>query len=206
MTSSPPGGDPATLTFYAENADAYAARDIGERHFKAVEVFTARLAPGACVLDLGCGGGWASERLAQMGFDVHAVDGCAEFAALTSKRIPRPARVLAFEDLDYESAFDGVFASATLHHVPKRALPDVLKRVAAALKPGGVLYASFKQGSGEARDTLGRFYAYYEADELQSLINQTPGLAFESAVVRDGMSYTGEPAPILSIFATKTPA
>jgi SAM-dependent methyltransferase len=86
------------------------------------------------------------------------------------KRIGAPVRVQLFEDLDDVEAFDGIWANTSLLHVPRAGLPNVLARVNRALKPGGLLAASFKPGGQEGRDKLGRYYNYLNADEVTALL------------------------------------
>lgn len=200
----PRGGDDATLAFYANSADSYADRAVAGREKDTVGLFAERLEAGATVLDFGCGGGWAAAALHGRGFDVHAIDGCAELAAIASRSLPRPVRVLRFEQFDDVEAFDGILANATLHHLTRAALPDVLARIARALKPGGLLYASVKEGDGEERDRLGRLYTYCSGAQLRALIEETPGLHFEELVSQDVVDFAGERCTILGIFARKT--
>ena len=196
-------GDDATLAFYAETAERYAERDVAGRERDTVGAFAERLDPGATVLDFGCGGGWAAAALHGRGFDVHAIDGCAELAAIASRSLPRPVRVVSFEDFDDVEAHDGIFANGTLHHLTREALPGVLARIARALKPGGLLYASFKAGDGAERDSLGRLYTYVSEAQLRDLIDGTPGLTCEELVSQDIVDFAGVPCTILGAFARK---
>jgi SAM-dependent methyltransferase len=52
-----------------------------------------------------------------------------------------------------ENYFDGVFANASLFHVPSQELPRVLLELRACLKPGGVLFSSNPRGHNEGRTT-----------------------------------------------------
>ena len=160
-------------------AATYAQRSKPDRIGGFLEPFMAAMPTGGVVLDLGCGSGWASEIMETAGFDVHALDASPEFAALAQPKVRRPVRVMSFEGVEDVAAFDGIWASASLLHVPKAALPGLFVRLARALKPGGLLLATFKAGEGEARDKLGRFYSYYSLDELEALVRATPGLAWE---------------------------
>ena len=58
------------------------------------------------------------------------------------------------------AAYDGVWASACLLHVPRDELAGVLARIHRALKPEGLFYASYKVGHGDGRDSFGRYYNY----------------------------------------------
>ena len=62
--------------------------------------------------------------------------------------IGREVLDLRFEDISFEKEFDGIWASASLLHVPMKELPKVMGKMRRALKPNGALYASFKYGEG----------------------------------------------------------
>ena len=152
--------DPTTMEIYAERASADAT----------LTAFMAALAPGARVLDLGCGPGGSAALILAAGLVVDAVDASAEMVDLAWKLHGIKARVAAFEDLDAVAEYDAVWASFSLLHAPKAAMPDLLVRIKRALRPGGRLGLGMKTGTGEGRDGLGRFYAYYTPDELQDLL------------------------------------
>jgi SAM-dependent methyltransferase len=162
------GFDPATLDFYAHEAPVYAAsgRDGVARHLPA---FLDRLTPGARILELGCGGGRDAHFMIGQGFDVDATDGTAEIAAQAECRLGRPVRVMRFDQLDRIEDYDAVVASASLLHVPRPDLPDILTRIWRALQPGGWHVASYKGGGAEGRDQFGRYFNYLDADELRAV-------------------------------------
>ncbi len=163
MTS--PAHDDATLRFYAENAVAYAARE--DEAWPALDRFLDALPAGARVLELGCGDGRDAERMLDRGFDVRPTDGSPELAAIAAVRLGRAVDVLRFDALDEVAAYDAVWASACLLHVPAERLADVLARIRRALRPGGRFAASYKAGDGEGRDTLGRYYNFPTAAGLE---------------------------------------
>lgn len=203
MTTEPPIADAETLAIYSKEAAAYATRSKADRAGGFLAPFMAMLPQGGVTLDLGCGAGWAAEAMEKAGFDVHALDATPEFAAIASAKLKRPVRVGSFETLADVAAFDGIWASGSLLHVPKARLPELLAQLARALKPGGKLMATFKAGAGESRDKLGRFYAYYSLPELQGLINAVPGLAWEGNLEAGGTDFTGNDTTVYGIIARR---
>jgi SAM-dependent methyltransferase len=158
--------DPGTLEFYRRNADSYAAwakapstRLIG---------FLGLLPPGGAILELGCGAGNHAAEMLARGFALRATDGSPEMAEVASRKLNYPVEVMLFDQLDACEAYDGVWASACLLHVPKQDLTGILARIHRALKPAGIFYASFKAGDGDGRDSLGRYYNYPSADWLKA--------------------------------------
>lgn len=162
-----PSFDSATLAFYAAEAPEYAASSPGGigRH---LEEFLERLAPGASILELGCGSGRDAEHMGSRGFKVEATDGVPEMTAQAEARLGRSVRVMRFDELDEIAQYDGVVAAYSLLHVPREGLTAVLARIWRALKPGGWHVATYKTASSEGRDRLGRYYNYPSEAELQA--------------------------------------
>jgi SAM-dependent methyltransferase len=193
--------DDATLRFYADEAAAYASRP-REPSDAWLSRFLAALPPGGSVLELGCGGGQDSEAMLARGFDVTPTDGVPEIAREAEKRLGRTVRVLRFGDLDETERYDGVWANACLLHVPREELPEVIGRIRAALKPGGVFGASYKSGSQEGRDGFGRYYNYPSSEWLRSAYRQGRwrSVAMTSS---EGSGYDGRPTDWLHVMAVK---
>ena len=82
---------------------------------------------------------------------------------------------LEFAEVAWREAFDGIWANASLLHVPRHDLPDIMRRLRSALVPGGVWELSFKLGSGE-RQTPGRLFTDLDEPAAQALIAQVGGL------------------------------
>jgi SAM-dependent methyltransferase len=184
--------DPQTAEFYRTRAEEWAAAVPG-RWSIAVDPFLDRLAPGARILDLGCGDGRDSERMIDRGFAVEPRDGVPEMAALASRRLGFEVPVMRFDELAAESTFDAVWANASLLHVPLADLPAILERIHRALVPGGLHYASYKGGSGGSRDQFGRFYSYVPLPELEAAYRAAGDWAELTIESQDGHSFGGAP-------------
>lgn len=157
--------DKATLDFYAVNARQYAQTGTDQPSPRLL-AFLDALAPGATILELGSGSGRDAAAMLERGFDVEATDGSPELAAEATRRLNRPVRIMTFEALEEENAYDAVWACASLLHAPAASLSGILSRVHRAMRPDALFVASYKAGSGEGRDGLGRYYNYPDADTL----------------------------------------
>eukprot|EP00928_Gymnodinium_smaydae_P073150 TRINITY_DN56392_c0_g1_i1.p1 TRINITY_DN56392_c0_g1~~TRINITY_DN56392_c0_g1_i1.p1 ORF type:complete len:245 (-),score=55.18 TRINITY_DN56392_c0_g1_i1:31-702(-) len=112
------------------------------------------------ILDLGCAGGRDLRAFTQLGHRAVGLDGAPGFVALARQSAPG-CEVLQQDLLELAlpgERFDGIFANAVLFHIPSAALPRVLSELYAALRPGGVLFASNAHGFGEDKEgfTQGR--------------------------------------------------
>ncbi len=156
-----------TLGFYDTNADTYA--DHASAPNPRLYSFLYRCKPGGRILELGTGGGIDAAAILKRGFSLDATDGSAHLAAIASQRLGQPVRTMLFHELDAVSLYDGVYACASLTHVPRAELGPVIAKVYRATVEGGIVWASFKSGAEEGADALGRHYNYLSHDELVSI-------------------------------------
>ncbi|WP_027569878.1 bifunctional 2-polyprenyl-6-hydroxyphenol methylase/3-demethylubiquinol 3-O-methyltransferase UbiG [Bradyrhizobium sp. URHA0013] len=158
--------DEGTLQFYRSNARSYA--DWAKAPSTRLRGFLALLPSGGSILELGCGAGNHSAVMLAEGFSVRATDGSPEMAEIASQRLGHAVEAMRFDQLDAHEAYDGVWASACLLHVPRDELTGILARIHRALRPSGVFYASYKMGEGDGRDSLGRYYNYAPPEWLEA--------------------------------------
>src|ERR1700739_154611 len=158
--------DETTLQFSRRNARSYA--EWAKAPSARLKNFLALLPQGGSILELGCGAGNHSAEMLAAGFKVRATDGSPEMAEIASRRLGHPVETLLFYELDEHDAYDGVWASACLLHVPRDDLAGILRRIRRALNPEGLFYASFKVGEADGRDNLGRYYNYPSPQWLQA--------------------------------------
>lgn len=192
--------DDETTRFYSAEAQNYATR--GQACSEELDAFLALLPAGGAILELGCGGGQDSEAMLAKGFDVTPTDGIPEIALVAEKRLGRKVRVLLFNDLDEFERYDGIWANACLLHVPRNELQPIISRIHAALKAGGVFFASFKAGTAEGRDAFQRYFNYPSADWLRSVYS---ALDWQSLVIEEaeGSGYDRQPTDWLYVTAMK---
>jgi SAM-dependent methyltransferase len=196
--------DDETLQFYRSNAQSYA--DWAKAPSTRLRGFLALLPPGASILELGCGAGNHSAVMLEAGFAVRATDGSPEMAEIASRRLGHPVEAMMFHQLDAHEAYDGVWASACLLHVPRDELAGILGRIHRALKPFGVFYASFKIGEGDGRDNLGRYYNYPSPEWLSATYAAAgawDSLTSDTSVIQ---SFDQTPANMLHLVVRKTTA
>ncbi len=115
------------------------------------------------VLDLGCGPGRDLKTLRELGHNPIGLDGSAEFVRMARDDAQCEVWQQDFLQLALpEQWFDGVFANASLFHVPSQELPRVLRQLHASLKAGGVLFTSNPRGENREGWSGDRYGAYYE--------------------------------------------
>jgi SAM-dependent methyltransferase len=193
--------DPATLEVYRAEAARYQALSPSPSEAAALDTFLGLLPPGGRILDLGCGPGHHAAAMAARGFDVTAWDASETFVDLARAKGVRAER-RSFDTLDAEAAYDGIWASFSLLHAPKAAFPRHLSAIARALRPAGHFFLGMKLGSGERRDALGRFYAYFsEADLTEAL--EAAGFETLHSVTGQGEGLAGTVDPFVLMTARR---
>ncbi|HEX5356067.1 MAG TPA: class I SAM-dependent methyltransferase [Aquabacterium sp.] len=117
------------------------------------------------ILDLGCGPGRDLKTFTAQGHRATGLEGTPSFAAMARQHSGCEVMEQSFLALDLPAArFDGIFANASLFHVPSQALPRVLSQLHQALKPGGVLFSSNPRGRGQEGWHGGRYGVYHELE------------------------------------------
>lgn len=162
-----------TLAHYDAQAQAFwegtRDHDVSQNIRALLDAMTAK-APLE-ILDLGCGPGRDLMAFRALGHHATGLEGSAPLAALARAHSGCVVLEQNFLQLDLADArFDGVFANASLFHVPSHALPRVLRQLHDALKPGGALFSSNPRGNGEEDFNGGRYGVYHSWDSWRALM------------------------------------
>lgn len=158
-----------TLEYYNKNALNFISDTVAVNFEDKQNILLKYLNQGAHILDLGCGSGRDSKAFIQKGYKVTSMDGSSELCRVASKYIGQKVICEKFEDLHIKNAFDGVWACASILHVPSINLPNVIRNISNSLKPGGYFYASFKYGDFEG-ERNGRYFTDLTEKRLRKLI------------------------------------
>ena len=118
-------------------------------------------APPYRILDFGCGPGRDLAAFRKLGHEPDGLDGCEEFVEMARSYSGCEVFHQSFLHLDLPAeAYDGIFANASIFHVPTQELPRVLLELRDALKPGGVLFCSNPRGPDLEQFTPERYGAF----------------------------------------------
>ena len=164
-----------TLRHYNENASSF--RD-GTRDHDVSQNIAALLrhiegAPPFTILDLGCGPGRDLKAFTALGHIAIGLEGAGALATMAREDSGCEVLVQDFLALDLPAGrFDGVFANASLFHVPATELPRVLCELRAALKAGGVLFSSNPHGHNEEGWNRGRYGAYHDLETWRGYLTE----------------------------------
>ena len=167
----------ATLRYYREHAEEFAADTINADMGEVRARFLSHLPGKARILDFGCGTGRDTKAFNELGYETDAIDGSEELCRIARKHTGAAVRCLDFREYSPAESeiYDGIWACASLLHLKKQEMLPVMCELAKALRPGGVLYASFKYGEyvGERN---GRFFTDFTPEGFREFIKNIPEL------------------------------
>ena len=122
-------------------------------------------APPLRLLDLGCGPGRDLAAFRALGHEPVGLEGSPALAAMAREHSGCEVWEQDFLALNLPAShFHGVFANASLFHVPIQALPRVLRDLHATLRPDGVLFSSNPRGNNQEGWNRGRYGVYHDLD------------------------------------------
>ena len=133
--------------------------------------FLEMLEEGDTILDMGCGSGRDSLTFYNLGYDVTPLDGSEEMCRLAEIHTGLDVLQMKYEEMNFDGAFDGVWACGAFVHIPKAEMPDILARVAKALTEDGVFYLSRRLGDFEGFQGE-RYFSFYSEKELRYLVEK----------------------------------
>jgi SAM-dependent methyltransferase len=163
-----------TLEHYAQRVTEFEAgtrdHDVSQniaallRHIVGESPFT--------ILDFGCGPGRDLAAFTRLGHIAIGLEGTPGFAVLARARSGCEVWQQDFLKLDLPAVrFDGIFANASLFHVPAQELPRVLGQLHATLKPAGVLFSSNPRGDNDEGWNRGRYGAYHDLEAWRAYLS-----------------------------------
>ena len=164
-----------TLTYYNQNARHFADSTISVDFTATQNRFLKRLPLHAKILDFGCGAGRDTKYFLEQGYQVEAIDGSEELCKLAESYIGIPVKHMLFQELCAVDCYDGIWACASILHVPYQELREVLQKMTKALKPEGIIYASFKYGRFQG-ERKGRYFTDFTEESFEVLRNTVEGL------------------------------
>ncbi len=158
------------IKFYNEHAAEFLQNTVNADMSEWRERFEKHLPDNGRILDAGCGSGRDSKAFMQDGFEVKAFDASEEMCRAAAAFARIEVKKMMFQEMDFSDEFDGIWACASLLHVPYDELPDVMRRLKRALKKDGAIYVSFKYGT-EKMTRGERTFSNFTEETVKTLLS-----------------------------------
>jgi 2-polyprenyl-3-methyl-5-hydroxy-6-metoxy-1,4-benzoquinol methylase len=163
------------VNYYNENAEEFYKGTVNLNMEELYTAFLELIPMGGKILDAGCGSGRDSLNFTKKRYSVTAFDNSEKLVRFATELLGQPVLLMSFDDLVFQNEFDGIWACASLLHVPKIEMRGALSRLASALKTNGILYVSYKYGETE-EVRGGRHFSNYTESSLGRLVQTLPQL------------------------------
>lgn len=167
-----------TLDYYNKKAKEFVSDTVDVTFTEIQDIFLDYIPVGRKILDFGCGSGRDTKYFLSKGYDVDAIDGSVELCKIASEHTGISVKQMLFEELDAVEEYDGIWACASILHVEKNQLPDIIQKIAAAIKKNGTVYLSFKYGDFEGVKN-GRYFTYLTEASVEDILHDIPTLMID---------------------------
>jgi 2-polyprenyl-3-methyl-5-hydroxy-6-metoxy-1,4-benzoquinol methylase len=158
-----------TLKYYQTHAKEFFENTINVDMHDLYERYLKFLESGDRILDIGCGSGRDTKVFNNLGFKLEAFDASSELVLKAKEATGIDVIEATFDTYESNQLFDGMWACASLLHVPKNELSGTIRHLASYLAPNGYWYMSFKYGHSE-REVSGRYFNDMNEQSLAELI------------------------------------
>jgi SAM-dependent methyltransferase len=152
------------------------------------------LAPPFNILDFGCGPGRDLLTFKNLGHIAVGLEGSSQAAQLARINSGCEVWVQDFLNLDLpKNYFDGIFANASLFHIPQQLLPNVLNDLWSTLKPNGIFFSSNPRGNNEEIWQGSRFGSYHDLKAWQAFMTNSNFIEIEHYYRPSGLPIEQQP-------------
>lgn len=159
-----------TIDYYNENAKKYFDLTYNADMSIQYDHFLQYVKRDGKILDFGCGSGRDSLYFKNKGYDVTAIDGSKELCKIAREYTGIDVKNMKFDEFNDIDYYDGIWACGTLLHLHNSEILEVLKKLRDALKDTGYMFVALKNGKGEEQILDGRYYNYFELNDVENLV------------------------------------
>ncbi len=165
-----------TIEYYNSNAEAYFEATVNAHMAPLCDKFLEFVKPGGRIVDIGTGSGRDLKYFLDKGYPAEGIDLSEE---LCKRAASYSAGKVICEDIcnwHPSGKYDGVWASASLLHLPSDEIEKFILRLPEILESGGIAYISMKSGIEEGYDDSGRYFSNFTEARLQQILSRSTSL------------------------------
>ena len=167
-----------TIDYYNENAKKFIDGTVAVDFKHIQDIFLELLPEHAIILDFGCGSGRDTKYFLERGYMVDAMDGSLELCKAASEYTDINVKHMLFQELNEKEKYDGIWACASILHIKKEELPEIIRKMSLAAKANGIIYLSFKYGDFEG-ERNGRYFTDMTEESMAKLLVGFPEFTVE---------------------------
>ncbi|MEP0871145.1 class I SAM-dependent methyltransferase [Trichocoleus desertorum AS-A10] len=161
----------STIEYYNKNALSYYEQTVNIDMSDIYEPFLELIPKGGHILDAGCGSGRDTKEFLCRGYKVTAIDASEAMVKLSSQLTGQKTLHMRFQELAFDKQFDGIWACASLLHIPRDKINGLIQHFSETLNQKGIWYLSFKLGDGE-HFINNRFFSFYSEELIAIILSQ----------------------------------
>jgi len=176
-----------TINYYENNAKQYIEDTVNANMAQHYDIFLKHVPEDARILDIGFGSGRDMLYFESKGYKVAGIDPTLSFYN-NMKEKGYDVYHIPSEDSSFVNEFDAIWACASLLHVQRCNLHDVLVRCNQALKDDGIMYCSFKYGDFETVRNE-RYFNYLDEQSFSAILKDTGFTILETYITGDVRAY-----------------
>lgn len=167
-----------TLEYYNKKAHEFVNNTVSVNFTDTQDLFLEYLPENGYILDFGCGSGRDTKYFKEKGYKIEAIDGSEELCQIASEYSGIKVECMLFQDLNENDQYDGIWACASILHLSKTEMKDVLKKMIRSLKKNGIIYTSFKYGEFEGMKN-DRYFSDFTEKIFQEYFINIEGVELE---------------------------
>lgn len=172
-----------TKNYYNSKANDFIENTLNVDMSEQYQFFKKYLPNSGKILDIGFGSGRDSLYFSR-NYDVTSIDNSEIFVEKGKQLLKNPVILMDVKEMNFTNEFNGIWACASLLHIPYQDLKNVLILCYQALKDNGVMYLSFKYGTFEG-ERNGRYFTNLNEERLCNLLSSTSFKLVETIVTLD---------------------
>lgn len=162
-----------TIDYYNSNATQYFSNTVNVNMTECCDRFLKYIVPGGNIIDIRAGSGRDIKYFKDRGYSVEGIDASEGMCRLATEYTGVPVQCVKIQEWHPRKNYDGIWANASLLHLPITEIEDFICRAVDCLNPNGALYISMKKGIQTGQDSNGRFFTDFSEEKVQQIIEKS---------------------------------
>lgn len=160
-----------TIEYYNKNAQEYYDKTIKTDMSKLCDRFLKHVKAGGVIIDIGCGSGRDMKYFIECGYQAEGIDASYEMCRL-ARSLGLTIENVSIEEWIPERKYDGIWANASLLHVPFPQIDSFFLKAEKCTNAGSIVFSSMKVGLKEDHDKEGRYFFPFAESNLEAILEK----------------------------------